>query len=85
MTVHGQEDPRDDEVYPEQENQADQGPERLTVKALPKVKTVITSAIIVMIGTTVITSDITVTTAKGTQATRVMPCYNKTHRLKQQR
>ena len=34
LTVHGQEDPRDDEVYPEQENQADQGSERLTVKAL---------------------------------------------------
>ena len=78
MAVHGQEDPRDDEVYPEQENQADQGPERLTVKALPKVITV-------MIGTTVITSVKTVTTTKGTPATRVIPCYNKTHRLKQQR
>ena len=83
LAVHGQEDPRDDEVYPEQENRADRGPQRLTVKPLPKVITV-------TIGTTVKTSvkttvTTTVTTTKGTPGTRVMPCYNKTHRLKQQR
>ena len=72
LAVHGQDDPRDDEVYPEQEN-------RWTVKTLPKVITV-------MVGTTVKTSvKTTVTATKGTPATRVMPCYNKTHRLKQQR
>ena len=70
MAVHGQEDPRDDEVYPEQENQEDQGAERLTIKVLPKVITV-------MIGTTVIPSVISVTTTKGTPATRVMTCNNK--------
>ena len=64
LAVHGQEDPRDDEVYPEQEHQADQGPGRLAVKVLPKV-------IAMMIGTTVITSvKTTVTTTKGTPVTR---------------
>lgn len=77
LAVHGQEYPRD--VYPEQEDQADQRPERLAVKALPKVITV-------MMGTNVKTSvKTTVTTTRGTPATRVMHCYNKTHRLKQQR
>ena len=60
------EDPRDDEVYPEQENQADQGPERLTVKALPKVITVITS-VITSVTTTKSNDDII-----GTAAIRVV-------------